>query len=80
MEEADEILLVTDQGQLIRTRVGQVRLAGRNTQGVTIFRTSANEHVVSVERLADQGEDDVVSGASDGDGPGTEGEGEGGQE
>ncbi|HEX7885702.1 MAG TPA: DNA gyrase subunit A [Phenylobacterium sp.] len=59
VDEADEILLVTDQGQLIRTRVGQVRLAGRNTQGVTIFRTSANEHVVSVERLADQGENDI---------------------
>ena len=58
-------LLVTDQGQLIRTRVGQVRLAGRNTQGVTIFRTSASEHVVSVERLADQGEDDVEAAAPD---------------
>jgi len=62
VEESDEILLVTDQGQLIRTRVSQVRLAGRNTQGVTIFRTSADEHVVSVERLADAGgdEDEVV--------------------
>ncbi len=65
VDEADEILLVTDQGQLIRTRVGQVRLAGRNTQGVTIFRTSASEHVVSVERLADQGEDDVEVAAPD---------------
>ena len=59
VDESDQILLVTDQGQLIRTRVGQVRLAGRNTQGVTIFRTSAEEHVVSVERLADAGEDDA---------------------
>ena len=58
VDESDQILLVTDQGQLIRTRVGQVRLAGRNTQGVTIFRTSADEHVVSVERLADAGDDD----------------------
>ena len=51
VEDADEILLVTDQGQLIRVPVGQVRIAGRNTQGVTIFRTADNEHVVSVERL-----------------------------
>ena len=58
VDEADQILLVTDQGQLIRTPVGQVRLAGRNTQGVTIFRKAADEHVVSVERLADTGEDD----------------------
>jgi DNA gyrase subunit A len=59
-EGADQILLVTDQGQLIRVPVGQIRIAGRNTQGVTIFRTAENEHVVSVERLegeADQGDD-----------------------
>jgi DNA gyrase subunit A len=51
VEDTDEILLVTDQGQLIRVRVGQIRIAGRNTQGVTIFRTAQEEHVVSVERL-----------------------------
>jgi DNA gyrase subunit A len=60
VEEFDEILLVTDQGQLIRTPVTQVRMVGRNTSGVIIFRTSDTEHVVSVERLADTGEDDVV--------------------
>jgi DNA gyrase subunit A len=62
VEDGDQILLVTDQGQLIRTPVGQVRLAGRNTQGVTIFRKGADEHVVSVERLADNGEDDETPG------------------
>ena len=51
VKDQDEILLVTDQGQLIRCPVGQVRIAGRNTQGVTIFRTAADEHVVSVERV-----------------------------
>ena len=40
-----------------------MRLAGRNTQGVTIFRTSADEHVVSVERLADAGEDEMDDAA-----------------
>ncbi|MCW5760541.1 MAG: DNA gyrase subunit A, partial [Phenylobacterium sp.] len=58
VDEGDQILLVTDQGQLIRTPVRQVRMVGRNTSGVIIFRTSADEHVVSVERLADTGEDD----------------------
>jgi DNA gyrase subunit A len=58
VEEGDEILLVTDQGQLIRTPVGQIRMVGRNTSGVIIFRTSADEHVVSVERLAENGEDE----------------------
>jgi DNA gyrase subunit A len=72
VDETDQILLVSDQGQLIRTRVGQVRLAGRNTQGVTIFRTSADEHVASVERLADAGEDDEVDVAEDEAGPESE--------
>ncbi|MDB5450495.1 MAG: gyrA [Phenylobacterium sp.] len=65
VDDPDQILLVTDQGQLIRTPVAQVRLAGRNTQGVTIFRKGADEHVVSVERLADSGEDE-----ENGEGPG----------
>jgi DNA gyrase subunit A len=38
--------------------VSQIRVAARNTQGVTIFRTAQDEHVVSVERLADSGGDD----------------------
>ena len=58
VDEGDQILLVTDQGQLIRTPVSQVRMVGRNTSGVIIFRTSAEEHVVSVERLAENGEED----------------------
>jgi DNA gyrase subunit A len=57
VEEADEILLVTDQGQLIRVPVAQIRIAGRNTQGVTIFRTQEHEQVVSVERLEGDGGD-----------------------
>jgi len=57
VEETDEILLVTDQGQLIRVPVAQIRTAGRNTQGVTIFRTAEDEHVVSVERLEGEAEE-----------------------
>ncbi|WP_300576634.1 DNA gyrase subunit A [Phenylobacterium sp.] len=71
VEDGDELLLVTDQGQLIRTPVSQVRIAGRNTQGVTIFRTAADEHVVSVERLAEGSEGAVTEGDEDaGDDPG----------
>jgi len=58
VDDGDQILLVTDQGQLIRTPVSQVRMVGRNTSGVIIFRTGVDEHVVSVERLADSGEED----------------------
>jgi DNA gyrase subunit A len=57
VDQADEILLVTDQGQLIRVPVGQIRIAGRNTGGVTIFRTAQDEHVVSVERLEGEAEE-----------------------
>jgi DNA gyrase subunit A len=71
VEEFDQILLVTDQGQLIRTPVTQVRMVGRNTSGVIVFRTAENEHVVSVERLADTGED-VIEGVIDDAAPGGE--------
>jgi DNA gyrase subunit A len=66
--EGDEILLVTDQGQLIRVPVGQIRIAARNTQGVIVFRTGENEHVVSVERLAESagGADDEAGGPEEG--------------
>ena len=61
VEESDELLLVTDGGQLIRTRIEAVRIAARNTQGVTIFRTAEGERVVSVERLEATAEDDTES-------------------
>ena len=50
-------MLVTDGGQLIRTPVHDIRVAGRNTQGVTIFRTRDTEKVVSVERIEDISDD-----------------------
>src|SRR5690606_28556777 len=55
VEERDQIMLVTDGGQLIRCPVDDVRIAGRNTQGVRIFKTDADERVVSVERISDDG-------------------------
>jgi DNA gyrase subunit A len=55
IEHSDQIMLVTDGGQLIRCPVDDVRIAGRNTQGVRIFKTEAEERVVSVERIPDDG-------------------------
>ena len=57
IEHADQIMLVTDGGQLIRCPVDDVRIAGRNTQGVRVFKTEAEERVVSVERISDDGSD-----------------------
>ena len=53
VEKEDQVMLVTDRGKLIRSPVVDVRIAGRNTQGVTLFKTSDDEKVVSVARLAD---------------------------
>ena len=55
VEDADQIMLVTDGGQLIRCPVGGIRIAGRNTQGVTVFKTSEGEKVVAVEHIPDDG-------------------------
>ena len=49
----DEIMLVTDGGQLIRCPVGGIRIAGRGTQGVIVFDTAKDERVVSVEHIGD---------------------------
>jgi DNA gyrase subunit A len=57
VEDADQIMLVTNGGQLIRTRVDGIRLAGRSTQGVIVFDTAEGERVVSVERLSEEGEE-----------------------
>ncbi|MEQ1930226.1 MAG: DNA gyrase subunit A [Parvularculaceae bacterium] len=57
-DHSDQIMLVTDGGQLIRTPIEGIRVAGRNTQGVTIFRTREGEKVVSVERIEDIGADE----------------------
>lgn len=62
IEHADQIMLVTDAGQLIRCPVNDVRIAGRNTQGVRIFKTDAEERVVSVERISE------ADGPEEGDG------------
>nr|WP_231681023.1 DNA gyrase subunit A [Brevundimonas sp. AAP58] len=59
VEEGDDLLMVTSGGQMIRTPVNQIRIVGRASQGVTVFRTAEGEKVVSVERLADNGGDEA---------------------
>jgi DNA gyrase subunit A len=57
VEEQDQLMLVTDGGQLIRTRVEGIRIAGRSTQGVIVFDTAEGERVVSVERISEEGDE-----------------------
>jgi DNA gyrase subunit A len=54
VEESDQIMLVTDRGQLIRCPVDGIRIVGRRTQGVIVFNTGEGERVVSVERLTEE--------------------------
>ena len=54
VEDSDQIMLVTDAGQLIRCPVEDIRVAGRSTQGVIVFDTAEDEHVVSVEHITDE--------------------------
>src|SRR5262249_39429184 len=64
VEDADQIMLVTNGGQLIRTRVEGIRIASRSTQGVIVFDTDENEKVVSVERISEEGDDNGVYATS----------------
>ncbi|MFN3465289.1 MAG: DNA gyrase subunit A [Terricaulis sp.] len=65
--DEEELLLVTDKGQLIRTAVDQIRIAGRATQGVILINVSDDEHVVAAERLeALGGEAGGAEGAASG--------------
>ena len=71
VEETDQIMLVTDGGQLIRCPVEGIRVAGRSTQGVIVFKTASDEKVVAVERISEVDDDEETP---DGDGdPGDEG-------
>ena len=58
--EDDQIMLISNGGQLIRCGIKDVRIAGRNTKGVTLFRLSKGEQVVSVARLDDNGNDEEI--------------------
>lgn len=65
VEASDQILLVSDGGQLIRVPVDGIRIAGRSTKGVTIFNTADGEKVVSVERISETDSDEENGGEGD---------------
>ncbi len=56
VEDADQLMLITDGGQTIRVPVDGIRITGRGTQGVTVFKTGDGEKVVSVERISEEEE------------------------
>jgi DNA gyrase subunit A len=62
VEPAEQLMLVTDQGKLIRMPVRDIRIAGRATMGVTLFKVADEEHVVSAARIRESDEDEAVDG------------------
>ena len=64
VEHSDEIMLITNEGQTIRVPVDDIRIAGRGTQGVTVFKTDG-ARVVSVEHIEGE-EGDGGEGSGDG--------------
>lgn len=63
----EQLMVITDGGQIIRTRVSEIRETGRNAQGVRVIRMSDDEHVVDVEPIAAE-EDEDGEGGEDGTG------------
>ncbi|WP_255701280.1 DNA gyrase subunit A [Afifella sp. H1R] len=66
VEEGDQIMLVTDRGQLIRVPVAGIRITGRAAQGVIVFSTAKDEKVVSVERITEASAQDELNGNGEG--------------
>ena len=62
----DQLMVITNGGQVIRTRVGEIRETGRNTQGVRLIRLKEGEQVVDVEPVAEGEEVDVDLEESEG--------------
>lgn len=60
VDEADQFMMITDLGTLVRTRVSEVGTVGRNTQGVTLIRTAEGEHVVGLQRVAEPVDDEEL--------------------
>lgn len=65
VKPGEQLMLITDQAKVIRTTVGDIRITGRNTQGVTIFKVADNEHVVGVAKIDESDEDEIELDAGD---------------
>ena len=63
--QGDEIMLISDQGTMVRTRGDEVSIVGRNTQGVRVIRLKENEKLVSLARIAEPEEDDQPQAEED---------------
>jgi DNA gyrase subunit A len=65
VEEQDEIMMISNAGTLVRTRVAEVSCTGRNTQGVTLIRLGEDELLVGLEKIESLVTDEEGEGVSD---------------
>ena len=66
VSESDEIMMISNKGTLVRTRVNEVSEVGRNTQGVILIRTQEGEKVVGVERIDEIQDDEALAALAEG--------------
>jgi DNA gyrase subunit A len=79
VKDGDEVMLITDRGQTLRTRVDEIRETGRNAQGVKLMTLEPDERIVALERLAESGAEDLAGTTSEAPpSPDVDGNGEGG--
>jgi len=55
VQESDEIMLMSDKGTLVRTRVAEVSIIGRNTQGVRLIQLADDEKLIGIQPITDSG-------------------------
>ena len=67
VKDDDELMVITDRGQVIRTKVAEIRETGRNAQGVKVMTIDEGERLVGFERLADAETDASVLPEAEGD-------------
>jgi len=80
VEDHDEAMLITNGGTLVRTRVAEVSVIGRNTQGVKVIGVSENEQLISIEKVAESDEDEEDTDQGDPDEAGSEASNDSGSE
>ena len=65
VDENDEIMLISNAGTLVRTRVSEVSTVGRNTQGVRLIRTGENEQLVALQRIEEIEDAEIIEAEGD---------------
>ena len=69
VRDDDDIMLITTQGMVNRTHVSEIRLIGRNTQGVRIMNLSEGDKIASIAKVAREDESEVVAEEAGDEGP-----------